>query len=427
MKRRICVFFILVSLLLSSVGCSQNTSDSTPEQQETVPAASSADSSVHAADLLTKSVPEIIEMMGGEFNYRQDAESFYDKVFDEDESNHGFYIYNFNVFPGMLFYLGNNAESQFGFLKDEMDEAEALDKMGEDIRAGKYIELAEIYLFGSAKVDDRICADMDYNELTKAWGYLETLKYYGDFLRQYISEYNPDIYLLEVYYQTSNHADKEFNDFITKEEMISENPEISYISIAPTPAGGWQKAYYRYINNNMDTSSDWSGYLFKMNNDSFPEMLIDYYDGGKTPLKLLRIDASCSVKVEDIEIDTDDYFFIAGDKHLLIGTRKDEKTEIDAYYLDDMGVMTEGFKKLYSIGYTGDTDFKSLIDTYRDDKEPDVKTYYDKDGKETDKKEFIKAITELVDFEYGCVYSDSLSPFKYFNAKSFIMSYQDYR
>ena len=430
MKSRIFALLIVICLMFSVfTGCSNNnTAESTKDQQETETSSAGTDnaSPAYAAELLTKDVSEIVEMMGGVFNYKQDANGFYDKVFAEGESNHGFYIYNFDVFPGMLFYIGDNAESEFGVLKYDMSESEALDKMAENIRGGMFIELDEIFLFDSAKLDDRISADMDYTKLTEACGYLETLQYYGDFQRQFISAYNSDIYLLEIYYESPKFSGKEFNGLITEEEMRAENPRIAYVSIAPTPAGGWQKAYAKYVRERLGNDDDWSGYLVKVNTDSFPEMIVEFHDGGKTPMKLLHIDPANSVHEEEIGTASGERFFVCGDKYMLLSSREAEMTTIDAYYLDDMGVMTEGFNYMFTVKYTGEADFRELIDAYRDDKEIKVKTCYGKDGKEISTEEFIGILKDVVDFTGECYYSDGLYPFKYYNAKAFIMSYQSY-
>ena len=108
----------------------------------------------NAVELVSLSLPEIVNLMGGSF--QAGARYMGDSI------TNSLVICNPVTLPGYQFVVSNLTYDEF-----ESNESERTN----DIRNGKY-NLYCIYFSGSFKLDGNISADMHYNDLTK---------YYGDF------------------------------------------------------------------------------------------------------------------------------------------------------------------------------------------------------------------------------------------------------
>ena len=112
------------------------------------------------ADLAGKSLSEIIEIMGGDYDV-------------DDGQKHLIYytsgparnIYNDETLPGFVFFLEPSDGVQYSELADPAD----FDGVKSDISAGK-LEIKFIGLFDGAKYDENISVGMKYLDISEAMG-----------------------------------------------------------------------------------------------------------------------------------------------------------------------------------------------------------------------------------------------------------------
>ena len=111
-------------------------------------------------------MPEIIEIMGGDFSFdRSKGVIRY--------SDGGFYIYNDNKLPGFVFYI-DEAQTDYQRLKESEGEDKANTIIRENLKTGKYQTISFIAMYESAKLNESISADMDYNQFQSVYGYAPT-------------------------------------------------------------------------------------------------------------------------------------------------------------------------------------------------------------------------------------------------------------
>ena len=175
-----------------------------------------------AADLVNKTILEIIDIMGGEF----EVGNLYDLP------SGLVYIYNEEKLPGMHFYLGGDS------FYDENHGGVKLD----DIKNGKY-PLNTIRIFGTGKLDENVSADMSYNDLTK---------YFGDFecqIAQFLGGSVCDEKLMFRFDSTGFSPD---NPDIGVEELKEKNPKLNDIVVFP----GYAPTIDTDTSSDTDTSTD---------------------------------------------------------------------------------------------------------------------------------------------------------------------------
>ena len=199
-----------------------------------------------AEELSEKTIPEIIDIMGGEFNFDKSKGLIW-------YSGGGFYIYNDDRLPGFVFYI-DEAQSDYQSLKDTEGEEKADKQIRENLINGKYKTISFIALYGSAKLNDSISADMNYQQFISAYGYAPTGAIPPSERVGHILRYDKErIKTVQVYYNYSgtrrNSREKE-----SDEEMNQINPDVFAITAIPrelaipeyqdpeeTQSGGYEK------------------------------------------------------------------------------------------------------------------------------------------------------------------------------------------
>lgn len=221
-----------------------------------------------AEDLIHKSISEIIDIMGGDFEveYGGDKLVYY--------TSPTVIMYNDDTLPGFAFYI---------------DEAVADYEKGanvkENIKKGVYKQYAFLALLDNAKLNDNINASMKYNDLITTLGEFDcggiagagNYTYYTDTVgKQTIYLFQADDFLLSSY----NGGD------IKKEWLKEHNPKLSAIIVYPEASDdvqelstesevtssddNWKQLYIDMIADDIDPNSF---SLVKIDNDDIPELI----------------------------------------------------------------------------------------------------------------------------------------------------------
>ena len=140
-------------------------------------------------------VPKIIDIMGGEFRFDQSKGVIW-------YSDGGFYIYNDEKLPGFVFYI-DEAQEDYQNLKNTEGENKANVQIRENLKSGKYQTVSFIAMYDSAKLNDSISADMNYQQFIASYGYAPTgaippnerVGIYCDMIR---SESKPSRYIIII-------------------------------------------------------------------------------------------------------------------------------------------------------------------------------------------------------------------------------------
>lgn len=168
-----------------------------------------------AEDLIDKSIPEIIDIMGGDFDVEYGGEKL---VYYTSPT---IIMYNDKTLPGFAFYID-----------DAVIDYENGLNIKEKIKSGSYKNCSFLALIDNAKLTDKINANMTYNELTTSLGEFDcsgiagadTYGYYTDTVgSQTIYLFKADDYLLRSY----NGGD------IKKDWLKQYNPKMCAIIIYP--------------------------------------------------------------------------------------------------------------------------------------------------------------------------------------------------
>ena len=168
-------------------------------------------------ELLTMSVPEILELLDYNITVESNAEhSFY------GGSTGSICFYNFDRLPGFVF-------SPNGVLYNPA--GTDLDKIKADILANTYPKLSFVVATDGAKMNDSISSAMTYNELSAVTGNYATNPPAGQgLITQNLSAFCANARSASVTYETSSealqHMDKTGCDV---EFLKQENPKVSYI------------------------------------------------------------------------------------------------------------------------------------------------------------------------------------------------------
>ena len=245
MKKTVAVFVVL--LLVGLAGCSysdnneQSTTQLTTEEGTTFQSTSETPTTIApttiepttmpakreytAEELSEKTVPEIIDIMEGEFSFEQTRGLIW-------SSGGGFYIHNEDVLPGFVFYI-NEAETDYQELQATEGKEKADTKIRENLINGKYDTVAFIAMYDSAKLNDSISADMNYQQFIAAYGYAPTGAIPPNERVGHILRYDKGrIKTVQVYYDYSgtkrSSTEKEDDD-----EMNTVNPDIYAIVALP--------------------------------------------------------------------------------------------------------------------------------------------------------------------------------------------------
>lgn len=190
-----------------------------------------------AEELLSKSISDIVNIMGG--NYELDG-SIMEKI--DHRSNHEWkqiYICNDNILPGFKIYLPKSLVTADCFGKDGKVTQMAKDNLKQKL-SGVNEKPQIVMAFNGAKVDNNITSDMSYNNLTR---------YYGEF--DCVAADNLFGYLIE------NDKGETIGEFsfdpakVTADTkaaaMKANNPKLNYVVIYQG---------YEAVNNSQNGNSD---------------------------------------------------------------------------------------------------------------------------------------------------------------------------
>ena len=169
-------------------------------------------------ELLTMSVPEILELLDYDITVESNAEHSY-----YGGSTGSICFYNFDRLPGFVF-------SPNGVLYNPV--GTDLDKIKADILANTYPKLSFVVATDGAKMNDSISSAMTYNEISAVTGNYATNPPAGQgLITQNLSAFCPNARLASVTYETSreafNHVDNKTGYDV--EFLKQENPKVSYI------------------------------------------------------------------------------------------------------------------------------------------------------------------------------------------------------
>ena len=169
-------------------------------------------------ELLTMSVPEILELLDYDITVESNAEHSY-----YGGSTGSICFYNFDRLPGFVF-------SPNGVLYNPV--GTDLDKIKADILANTYPKLSFVVAIDGAKMNDSISSAITYNEISAVTGNYATNPPAGQgLITQNLSAFCPNARLVSVTYETSreafNHVDKKTGYDV--EFLKQENPKVSYI------------------------------------------------------------------------------------------------------------------------------------------------------------------------------------------------------
>ena len=169
-------------------------------------------------ELLTMSVPEILELLDYDITVESNAEHSY-----YGGSTGSICFYNFDRLPGFVF-------SPKGVLYNPA--GTDLDKIKADILANTYPKLSFVVATDGAKMNDSISSAMTYNEICAVTGNYATNPPAGQgLITQNLSAFCPNARFASVTYETSreafNHVDNKIGYDV--EFLKQENPKVSYI------------------------------------------------------------------------------------------------------------------------------------------------------------------------------------------------------
>lgn len=188
------------------------------ESKTEKPTAIDTDPNLHeytAVEIADKSLYEIIEIMGGDFDVDNGQ-----KYLIHYTSGPARNIYNNKTLPGFVFFV----EPKEGILYDELAEDTDFDGIKSDVLAGK-LKINFIGLFRNAKYDENISVGMKYLDISKAMdNYSLTPPAGSEAMRQKIKYSDKESPTAMVYYRAS--GDDE-------EKARQENPESWGIVVFP--------------------------------------------------------------------------------------------------------------------------------------------------------------------------------------------------
>ena len=169
-------------------------------------------------ELLTMSVPEILELLDYDITVESNAEHSY-----YGGSTGSICFYNFDRLPGFVF-------SPNGVLYNPA--GTDLDKIKADILANTYPKLSFVVATDGAKMNDSISSAMTYNEISAVTGNYATNPPAGQgLITQNLSAFCPNARFASVTYETSreafNHVDNKIGYDV--EFLKQEDPKVSYI------------------------------------------------------------------------------------------------------------------------------------------------------------------------------------------------------
>ena len=177
-----------------------------------------------AVQLIDKTIPEIINIMGGEFDIDNEPGVYY--------TSDGWYFYNEDKLPGMGFY----------FTDYNSADLDNIAKLKNALKSGKY-KLDLIRVKGEGKLDTDINADMNYTQCTRIWGDFNcyvcaNIPYLG---YDVPSNDGTSSKLILFFDLPTEYADYQMDDRwltpISSDELHKKNPTLSHYIVKPGYSG----------------------------------------------------------------------------------------------------------------------------------------------------------------------------------------------
>lgn len=172
-----------------------------------------------AEELLSKSVPEILEIIGNEINV--DIRGY------GGSSTGSICFYNLDKLPGFVF-----SPQGLIYYPDETD----LNDVKNDILSGDYETLSFIAVIDNGKVNDLFSANMTYNEISGVTGNYSTQPPAGQgLIKQDLSAFCNNCSHATVTYETSSEAMKHMDSKTGYDPAFlkQENPKVDNITVYP--------------------------------------------------------------------------------------------------------------------------------------------------------------------------------------------------
>lgn len=190
-----------------------------------------------AIQLTDKTTPEIISLMGGDFEigvdktYRTNLNPVFGPMI---------YIYNDKVMPGMHFYLDINntdwKEYQKSYTNGKFPKSTE-NKIRKNCLNGNY-SWSDLVLTGSAKLNNSVSANMKYNKLTEALGFdFDCMYINGSYLQHYVD------YVSFCFSGQGFSNDLAYGQNASAELLHKNNPVLFDITVKSDLNPGFKKNY----------------------------------------------------------------------------------------------------------------------------------------------------------------------------------------
>ena len=253
MRSKISLVIIVAILTIIMVGCDSSDQKNNAIEKATMNATEVETQSetegikeYYATDLVNKSLAEILEIMGNDFKIEYQGEHLI------HYTSGGLCIFNNQKLPDFAFFINPKK----GYTFENLAAQDNLVEAKHDVLDGKY-QLAFIGVYGHAKYDDTISADMNYLDISKVTDNYEFLPLVGSAKpRQAIGS------KAIVYYDTQGEMNEETAKTV--------NPPIKGIAVFPSVKEETEEKSTEIENKiestNIDShQSDYSSYLGSWN------------------------------------------------------------------------------------------------------------------------------------------------------------------
>ena len=232
-------------------------------------------SNYSAMDLIDKTIPEIIELMGEEFEF---ARLTYPEI----------RFSNSKVFPGLSFCVELKSEDSVE-VKGLVDNEWVINLNGknakEELKTGIY-KLSYIATVGSdAYVADNINVGMSYKSITNKYGKLSatvgrpphirgTMRVEDGFIKCVINENKKS---MELYFRNEGlvKSESDWNKTFTYDDLVDAGLKL-YCGVVYAKSDDWQTAYNNLLNEALEKGggNQCAFDLCDMNNDGVPELFL---------------------------------------------------------------------------------------------------------------------------------------------------------
>lgn len=228
---------------------------------------SSSSQNITAMDLIDKSLAEIVELMGNDYQLNKQQ---FSTAFGSDPV---LMIYNETTMPGLAVCPSYSS----GIYKDIENGVNAREK----IQQGNYT-YDGIAVYGSGKLSETISANMTYNQIAEQIGEFDCRGVAQETL-VYSTEINDSrVSFFFTSYDNPDLSARIKNNIVSSADMKAVNPELKSIAIHKAKKNssetgfstntGWKKAYRDYISEHYSSSNRFA--LVYVDNDDVPELKV---------------------------------------------------------------------------------------------------------------------------------------------------------